>query len=353
MTGQCLDFLVPGPLNQRTGGYIYDAALIAALRRRHWQVVVHELPGSHPFPDAAARADAARRLATLAEGAWVVIDGLALPAVADALPAAAARLRLIGLIHHPLSLETGLTPCQAAELAELERAHLPRFARIIVTSRFTGADLPRHAPLSTVPVVIEPASPRPCRLPRARHPRPTRRPLRLLCVATLTPRKGHLLLIRALARLRHRPWRLDCAGASDRAPATTRTLRAGLRGLGLAGRVRLRGSLSAPALARAYRGADLFVLPSFHEGYGMAAAEAMAHGLPCLVTRAGALGETVPAAAGQRVPVGDVTALRRALRFWLNQPARVRRVGAIARRLAARRPDWDFQAARFCAILAT
>ena len=91
---------------------------------------------------------------------------------------------------------------------------------------------------------------------------------------------------------------------------------------------------------RAYRSADLFVLPSLHEGYGMAFAEAMAHGLPIVATAAGAIPETVPRAAGLLVPPGDVAALARSLRRVITEPALAAGLAAGSRAAGARLPDW-------------
>jgi glycosyltransferase involved in cell wall biosynthesis len=91
---------------------------------------------------------------------------------------------------------------------------------------------------------------------------------------------------------------------------------------------------------RAYRAADLFVLPSFHEGYGMAFAEAMAHGLPIIATAAGAIPETVPRSAGLLVPPGDAPALAHALRRVITEPALAAGLAAGSRAAGARLPDW-------------
>src|SRR5690606_8829445 len=138
--------------------------------------------------------------------------------------------------------------------------------------------------------------------------------LSLLCVATVTPRKGHALLVEALATLQDRRWTLHCAGSLTMDPACAQALRQAIDRHGLQARVVLHGEHDEAGLRALYARADAFVLPSFHEGYGMALAEALAHGLPVVSTRAGAIADTVPADAGVLVPPGDVAALREALR---------------------------------------
>ena len=134
-----LHFVVPGPLDQRTGGYIYDRRIVEGLRARGWSVQVHELAGRFPQADEMAYAAAAQAIGQLSPGALPVIDGLALPAFADL----ADRLPRpwVALVHHPLALETGLTHAEAGALAALERRLLARAARVIVTSPGTRRDL--------------------------------------------------------------------------------------------------------------------------------------------------------------------------------------------------------------------
>jgi glycosyltransferase involved in cell wall biosynthesis len=121
--------------------------------------------------------------------------------------------------------------------------------------------------------------------------------------------------------------------------------------LGLAGRVVWHGEVEQAQLQALYAQADLFVLPSFHEGYGMALAEALARGLPIVSCAAGAIVDTVPAQAGVLVPPGDVAALRAALQSLLDDPQRRAALAAGAQAHALRLPDWPQAVRRFAGVL--
>ena len=128
----------------------------------------------------------------------------------------------------------------------------------------------------------------------------------------MVPRKGYDLLVEALAGLIDLPWTLTIVGDCGRDPATAARLKADIARHRLAPRVthrRMRCRIER--LAELYASSDLFVLPSRHEGFGMAYAEAIAYGLPVIGTTAGAIPETVPAQAGVLVPPDDVAGARR------------------------------------------
>ena len=178
----------------------------------------------------------------------------------------------------------------------------------------------------------------------------------MLCVATITPRKGHAELVEALAlasrRLPRADWHLRCVGSLERDPACAARLRDRIASHGLAGRIELAGERDEDVVDRLYGEADVFVLASHHEGYGMVLAEALAHGLPVVSTRAGAIPETVPPAAGLLVPPGDVDALAEALCRILAEPALRHRLAAGAQAAGSRLPGWDDTADRFLEVLA-
>src|SRR5262249_52125928 len=117
----------------------------------------------------------------------------------------------------------------------------------------------------------------------------------LLSVGALVPRKGYDVLIAALAEIADLPWRLTIAGPRDRSPQTAAAIEAAIAARKLDRRVTLAGAVVRDRLAALYGEADLFVLASRHEGYGMALADAIAHGVPVVATTAGAIPETVPA----------------------------------------------------------
>lgn len=330
MSARGLYVLLPGPPETPTGGFVYDRQMLRVLRRAGRLAGVLVLPGAWPEPGAATVAAAATSLSALPDGAALLVDGLAFSPLLEVFQAEADRLRLLALVHHPLADETGVTGGDRERLFDRERQALALVQGVVVTSATTARRLKDFAVPAERIRVVRPGIERDVTGSHGRRPGP----LRLLCVASLTPRKGQDVLLRALAELRRLPWRLRLVGpARDRAFAGhVRRLTQVLR---LDDRVEFVGAVTPAALPSEYRLADVFVLPSHHEGFGIVVAEAAAYGLPIVASDAGAIAE---AAAGSRhwlVQPGDPPGLAQALRPRLTA-APVHR-----RRPAARRRTWD------------
>jgi glycosyltransferase involved in cell wall biosynthesis len=256
------------------------------------------------------------------------------------------RLRLVALVHHPLADETGIDSATAALLAASERRALATTRVVIVTSRPTADALSRYGVNAERIVVVEPGTD-----PASLAHGSASGPVHLLCVASLIPRKGHEVLVEALARLRHLSWRLTCVGSVDRDTETAGRVRTMLAQYELADRVTLTGDLHQPQLDREYDAADVFVLPTFHEGYGMVVSEAIARGLPVISCPTGAIAELVTPDAGVLVPPGDVAQLANALAGVIDHRDTRLRLAAGARQVRHRLPTWGAQSQRMAAAL--
>jgi glycosyltransferase involved in cell wall biosynthesis len=343
-----LAFAVPGDLATPTGGYVYDKRMIAELRKLGWDVEVIDLGNEFPRPSDAARKHAQQKLAAVPSEAPVVIDGLAFGVLPDAAAVLSRSHRLIALVHHPLALESGLTSAQASALRGSERMALARAHHVVTTTRTVvqtltaDYDVPA-AKLSTAPPGTDKATP-------ARGSG-GHGPLVLLAVGAVVPRKGYDVLIAALATLRELPWRLIIAGDRTRDPATAQQLGVDIARRDLTDRITVAGAVSDERLDALYDGADLFVLPSRYEGYGMAFAAAIARGLPVIGTAAGAIPEAVPTGAGILVPPDNVPALAAALRRLITDGRERERLAAAARSAAAQLPTWADSAVLFAHAL--
>jgi glycosyltransferase involved in cell wall biosynthesis len=345
VTAPELHFVVPGSLDQRTGGYLYDARMVEGLRRRGWVIAVHSIGAGAPNSGGHPRPSLAETLRRLPDGARVVIDGLAMGRSPDVVRAHKARLTVLALVHLPSADEPGLESSRRAHLSKLEREALEASAGVIATSSFTAA---RVQDWGIDPASVRTVLPGTDRAPPARGEAPGA-PRQLLCVASVTPGKGQSVLVRALTRLADVPWRCVCAGSLTRSPAYAQRVQALVRDAGLDERIGFLGECGHEAMEALYLASSIFVLPSFHESYGMVLTEAMARGLPIVTTDAGAIPDTVPAGAGVLVPPGDDVALAGALRALLvdapNEPHGARRMraqlGAAARRHAAGLRDWE------------
>jgi glycosyltransferase involved in cell wall biosynthesis len=312
---------------QPTGGNVYDRRVCAGLAEAGWDVRVTTVAPAWPVPDEAALAGLAGIVSALPDGATVLIDGLiASPAAAQLLPHT-GRVRMTVLLHMPLAT--------AAEQAVLHAA-----TGVVATSEWTRQQvLSRYAIPARRVHVARPG------VDRVAAPA---RPVRghLICVGVLSHHKGQDLLVEALAGLPERDWRCVLAGSLDRDPGFVRQLRARITRLGFGHHVRLAGVLTGAALSHAYTTADLLVVPSRGETYGMTVTEALAHGLPVVAAAVGGLPEALGSTAdgtrpGQLVPPGDPAALAAALGVWLGDEQHRRRLRAAARQRRSALSGWD------------
>jgi glycosyltransferase involved in cell wall biosynthesis len=339
-----LAFAVPGDLDTPTGGYAYDKRMIAELTRLGWDVILIDLGNEYPRRSDTACKTALATLSAVPEDTPIVIDGLAFGVLPEVAAVLARTHRLVALVHHPLARESGLTSEEASALRESERAALAQAHHVITTTRTLVQTLIADysvppAKLSTSPPGTDKAAPA--------NGSGDAGPISLLAVGAVVPRKGYDVLIAALATRTHLPWRLTIVGDRTRDSATAQRLEEDIARLGLSERVTLTGAVPDERLDSLYDGADLFVLASRYEGYGMGFAAAIARGLPVIGTNAGAIPETVPADAGILVPPDNVPALAAALHRLITDAGERRRLAAAARAAAAKLPTWAESAVLF------
>jgi hypothetical protein len=318
-----LRFVVPADVDTPTGGNIYDLAVAQGLRRDGDEVEV-------------VRCEPAA-LSTVLSRPWsghTLVDGL----LACTVPLARAPAGTGVLVHMPLALQTGLRPDRAAELDALEREALRAASVVVSTSHWSARYLARRHGLRVE--VAQPGA-------EAAPITPGSDPPLFVHLAALVPHKDQLGVVSALSRLKELPWRARLAGAVDRDLAYAAAVRDAVITTRLADRVEVPGVLPPGA---AWTGANLALLPSLVEAYGMVVTEALARGVPAVVSDGGpaeALGRTV---GGERpgvvVAAGDTDMLTRVLRRWLTDDAHRDELRAAALSRRATLEPWSRTARR-------
>lgn len=339
--------VVPCGLDDPTrvsGGNRYDRRICDELRNARWTVAEIAASGSWPRPDASALRALRRSLDALPDGAVVLVDGLVASGAAAVVVPRSARLRLVVLVHMLFGGDA---------VGERDEAGVLACARAVVTtSDWTrGQLLDRYwLPPARVHVAHPGTDPVPAGLS-------TPDGGRLLCVGTISRLKGQDLLVEALAGLTGLPWRCTLVGPLDREPGVLRALerRAGVAGI--AGRLRLTGPRTGADLQLEYRDADLLLVPSRAETYGMVVTEALAAGVPVLATAVGgipeALGRTAAGVVpGLLVPPDNVAALAAALVRWLTEADLRSRLRRASLRRRETLPYWGATGDRIRAVLA-
>lgn len=328
-----------------SGGNVYDRRLIDGLSSSGWTVDVHAMVGAWPAPGATDRERLRRLLAGLMDGSVVLVDGLIASAVPEVLVPESRRLRVVVLLHLPQGGRND--PGATAE----EGRVLSAVAAVVTTSRWTrGRVLELYPLLPDRVVVAEPG------VDRAEQVRGTPTGGELLCVAALTPDKGHDLLLAALSKVARRDWNLVCVGSRDLDPTYAADLAVLAEEAGIGGRLRFVGTQTGERLTASYAGADLVVLATRMESYGMVLTEALARGVPVIASAVGGVPEAVGqlpdgGRPGLLVPPGDTGALTDALGSWLELPdlRATLRENALARRASL--TGWDETAERVARVL--
>jgi glycosyltransferase involved in cell wall biosynthesis len=280
----------------------------------------------------------------------VLLDGLVASAAPEVLVPHARRLTLVVLVHMPL----GHRPANGGvgDARMRERAVLSAAAAIVTTSAWTRRRLLElyAAPADRLHVAAPGVD-------AADLARGTEAGGALLCVAAVTFDKGHDVLLDALTTVSDLSWHCECVGSLDAEPAFVESLRRSSRDAGLEERVIFPGPRTGADLEASYAAADLVVLASRAETYGMVVTEALARGLPVLAADVGGLTEALGHGAdglrpGLLVGPDDPAALGAALRAWLEDRdlrERLRRAACQRRESLA---GWSTTASLLAAVLA-
>jgi glycosyltransferase involved in cell wall biosynthesis len=333
-----------------SGGNVYDRHVCQGLRALGWSVHEHAVAGCWPRRDTASLGSLADAVRRIPDGAVALLDGLIASTAPEVLVPEARRVRLVMLVHMPLG--HGAADGEVGDVRMRERAVLSAASAVVTTSVWTRR---RLIELYAVPAdrvhVAEPG------VERGELTTGSATGGSLLCVAAVTPAKGHDVLLDALSNMRSFPWRCACVGSLDRDPPFVASLGRRLRDVRLEDRVSFTGPLTGADLQRTYGAADLLVLASRAETYGMVVSEALARGLPVVAAEVGGVTEAVGHGAGGirpglLVPPDDSAGLGDALRAWLSDADLRARLRRAARERRSSLPRWSTTTSVIAGVLA-
>ncbi|RYP88591.1 glycosyltransferase family 1 protein [Nocardioides guangzhouensis] len=350
MTGRAVHVVVPDGIDdplRPSGGNTYDRRLCAQLAARGWTVHVLAVPEAWPRVGETGQRALAQALAGVPADAAVLVDGLVASVTPEVMVPEAGRLRVLVVVHQPVGVADDRDAVREREAAVLRAA-----AAVVTTSTWTRRWLLAAYRLDPARVhVAPPGVDAALRAAGSGHERT------LLCVAAVTREKGHDVLLAALRRVGRPSWRCLCVGSLTAEPGFVAGLRREVRAVGLGGQFVLTGPRTGAALDASYAGADVLVLASRAETWGMVVTEALARGLPVIASDVGGLPEALGSTADGRrpgllVPPGDPPALAAVLHDWLTDPALRRALRGAAEERRTSLSGWADTADRVAGVLA-
>jgi glycosyltransferase involved in cell wall biosynthesis len=341
-----------GSLEQRTGGTIYDARVVEGLRRAGDDVHVVSLEEG-----ASTRTPTgfAKTLPPIARVARMATSGLGLArtireiepdivvgdelcfrelGIAFRMLGGERRPRRVLLVHHLTAWELELSPLRRRVVGAAERFAIDASDALIVTSRTTKERLVREGARRRIDVVLPGAD----RLRRSENVGGS--DLRFVFLGAVVGRKRVLELVGAFARGAQRRGRLAIVGSTTRDAAYVESVREAIARHGLGDRVVMGGEVDDAGVERALAHADVLVMPSTLEGYGIASTEAIHAGVPVIAARAQGIEEALALCPDATLFADDEHALAAALdRFSSDAALRASMITA-ARAAAPRMPTW-------------
>jgi len=340
-------FVTVGDTDRKTGGYLYNARVISGLRKRG--VEIEEVVAGGASPE--EQRTAAPRLGSTFDTSkfdTIVVDALARIAVAPNLERWLASCPVVALVHElPSAARGGSGPETVARERDYEEPLLRADRFIAVSDHERNVLLGRGVSPGRIRVV----SPGFDGIPADHGSRvQVDGPVRALCVAQWIPRKGILTLVEAWALRGRKSAVLELIGETDADPDYTARVRAAI-GAAPQGSIVVSGCVDDASLGASYASADLFVLPSRYEGYGIVYAEALAFGLPIVACDAGPVPDLVGQEAAILVRPDDKGELSAALDLLLENPRLRAQMSAAAIRRASHLPRWQDTATAFEDVL--
>jgi glycosyltransferase involved in cell wall biosynthesis len=305
-------FLSGGDINSLTGGHLYNMHIINGLKNKNYSVSLQAAGGKWDNKEGIDKM-CRLYLQKIPWGSCIIIDSLILASLTNLVRKSMDRFKFLGLIHLPVSydIKTGIH----GKLSEDELGALNHMHRLVVTGGFTF-DLLCNAGIDPRKItIIQPGTdqfPRKAQYARV--------PSNLLCIANYSALKAQDVLIRALSRLKTRNWTLHLYGDTDRDPEYTSFLRSLILYLGLESRIIVHRIVERQNISKVFLEADLFILPSLFESYGMVLSESLAHGIPVISTLAGNIRNTVPEGMGILIEPGNEAELADSISSLFDSP---------------------------------
>ena len=336
-------FLITGDIHSLTGGYLYNMHMINGLKGNGHTVNVF---GTHwQWKDSDSLENICRHhLENLPHGSIVIVDSLILAYLHLIAQEFGDRLKFLGLIHLPASYN--ILSGEHGKLADEELTALYHMRQVIVTGRFTF-DLLCNVGLNPARIrLVEPGTEH---FPRKKRYKPV--PSELLCIANYSALKAQDVLIRALYGLTAWNWSLHIYGDTERDKEYTEVVRSLIQQLKMEHRIIMHGIVERHEISTVFLNADLFLMPSLFESYGMAITESLAHGIPVVTTSAGNIPYTVPAGMGLLTEPGNEEQLEDAIRSLFNDRLKYSNLCAAASQYFKQVRSWEQAVADFEMII--